>query len=115
MNVENVLHVDFEGIGRVAVDSGTYTPAGREHSLESGEEGDVGFGAKHRSAKLDVSIFKTANIKLQTINDFRGAIMVQTDEGSTYLMTDARCVGAPSLSTGRIAATFHSISAREVQ
>lgn len=114
MDIENVLHIDLEGIGRVDVDSGTYTSSGRENTLESGEEGDVGFGSKHRAAKLDFSIFKTVKFTLQQINDFRGAITVQTDEGSTYLMTDARLVGAGPLAGGRISGTYQSINAREV-
>ena len=32
--------------------------AGYQTSLESGEEGDVGFGSKQRASKLDFSIFK---------------------------------------------------------
>lgn len=114
-NVENVLHIDLEGIGRVNVDSATYTPAGRSNTLESGEEGDIGFGSKHRAAKLDFSIFKTPGLRLQAINDFRGAITVQTDEGTTYLMTDSRLIGDVSLSGGRVNGSFQSISAREVQ
>ena len=112
--IENVLHIDLEGIGRVNVDSATYTPSGRENTLESGEEGDIGFGAKHRAAKLDFSIFKTPVLTLQSINDFRGAITVQTDEGTTYLMTNARLVGAASLSAGKVGGTYQSITSREV-
>lgn len=114
MNVENVLHIDFEGIGRVANDGSSYIPSGRENTLESGEEGDVGFGSKHRAAALELSIFKTPGISLQKINDFRGSITVQTDEGSTYLMANARLVGSLKLDKGRISGTFNSINSREV-
>lgn len=113
-NIENVLHIDLEGIGRVNVDSSTYTPSGRANTLESGEEGDVGFGSKHRAARLDFSIYKTSDVTLQSINDFRGAITVQTDEGTTYLMTNARLVGDVSLAAGKIGGTYHSITSREV-
>lgn len=113
-SIENVLHIDLGGIGRVDVDSATFTPSGRENSMESGEEGDVGFGSKNRAAKLDFSIFKKAGTSLQAINDFTGSITVQTDEGSTYLMSNARLIGAASLSGGKISGAFQSITSREV-
>lgn len=113
-NIENVLRIDLAGIGRVSIDSATFTPSGMANSLESGEEGDVGFGQTHRAAKLDFSIYKTPALTLQQINDFRGAITIQTDEGSTYLMTDARLVGDVSLANGRMSGAFNSIKSREV-
>ncbi|TNC80713.1 MAG: hypothetical protein C9356_12495 [Oleiphilus sp.] len=114
MSIENVLHIDLQDIGRVSVDSASFVPSGRAHSLESGEEGDVGFGSTHRAAKLDFSIFKVAGLSVQQINDFSGSITIQTDEGSTYLMTDARLVGDVTLSNGRMGGTFHSLNSREV-
>ncbi len=114
MSIEKVLYIDLQGLGRVLNDNSDFAPAGKSAEMEEYEGGPAGFSEKRVGAKLSCEILKTPAVPVMAIRDFSGSITVQTEEGSTYLMPNARATGEVKLSKGRISVTFESLTSQEV-
>ena len=80
-----------------------------------GDAGVAGYQEKIEAPQVDCTIIHTANISLKEIQGIKDAtISFDTDNGKSFVITDAFNGPAPELSRDGIKATFYGSQCEEV-
>lgn len=79
-----------------------------------GDAGVAGYQEKLEAPQVECTIIHTADISLKVIQDIKDAtISFDTDNGKSFVMTEAFSGPAPELSRDGIKATFFGLDCKE--
>lgn len=93
----------------------TLRPSTISRQGEVADTGVVGYSEKTEIPEIECTIVHTADVSLKEIEDITNAtITFDTDTGKSFVLSEAWCTGALSLSKGEVSARFQAIDCKEV-
>lgn len=91
----------------------TLKTGGKTREAVISDNKHVGPSESIQAASVDATFIQTADVSVQSLNDFNGTITFQQDIGVSFVIANAYSAGNASLSKGKISVTFYGDPAEQ--